>query len=166
MCFQAGQISHEEAFLAKQQCIQDKQDLVQKLRCTSQELMGQYFAQKQHEKVEMRRLVEATSAGQHNVREARAKLTEMKQKIGTVEVDKKMYHPIPRVLPRSNSDIIYPHAYHTPFFHTPLLKRAYIGHMHTQLTVLLATKSGNVEPALVFYWPRLDVLHQPTYNIK
>ena len=44
--------------------------------------MGQYFAQKQHEKVEMRRLVEATSAGQQNVREARAKLTAMKQKIG------------------------------------------------------------------------------------
>ena len=84
--FQAGQISHEEAILAKQQCIQDKKDLVQRLRNESQELMGQYFAQKQHEKQEMRRLVEATSAGQQNVREARARLTEMKLKIGTYSV--------------------------------------------------------------------------------
>lgn len=57
--------------------------MVQKLRTQSQELMEQYFTQKQHEKQEMRRLVEATSAGQHNVKEARAKLTAMKQKIGT-----------------------------------------------------------------------------------
>lgn len=80
--FQAGQISHEEAFLAKQHCMQDKKDMVLKLRSTSQELMEQYFAHKQHEKLEMRRLVEATSAGQQNIREARAKLTKMKQKIG------------------------------------------------------------------------------------
>ncbi len=80
--FKAGQISHEEAFLAKQQSIQDKKDMVQKLRSESQEVMAQYFTQKEHEKLEMRRLVEATSAGQTNVREARAKLTAMKQKIG------------------------------------------------------------------------------------
>ena len=44
--------------------------------------MAHYFSQKKEEKNEMRRLVEATKAGQKNIKEARAKLTAMKQKIG------------------------------------------------------------------------------------
>lgn len=44
--------------------------------------MVNYFSQKKEEKNEMRRLVEATTAGQQNIKEARAKLTAIKQKIG------------------------------------------------------------------------------------
>ena len=79
---QAGQISYEEAILAKQQCIQDKRDEAQKFREECRELMAHYFSQKIEEKNEMRRLVEATTAGQKNIKEARIKLTAMKQKIG------------------------------------------------------------------------------------
>ena len=62
--------------------MQDKREQVQRLHEHSQQLMQQYFAQKREEQLEMRRLVEATTAGQQNVREARNKLTAMKQKIG------------------------------------------------------------------------------------
>lgn len=79
---QAGQISYEEAILAKQQFIQNQKEEVQKFRDKSRELMEHYFVQKMDEQVEMRRLVEATTAGQQNVKDARAKLTAMKQKIG------------------------------------------------------------------------------------
>ena len=44
--------------------------------------MRQYFAQRDEEQREMRRLVEATMAGHQNTREARKKLYIMKQKIG------------------------------------------------------------------------------------
>lgn len=94
LALQAGQISREEAFLAKQHSIQHKKELVQRLRSASQDLMAQYFAQKQHVKMEMRRLVEATSAGHQNVREARAKLTEMKQKIGMYTIDTVSSHSL------------------------------------------------------------------------
>ncbi len=48
--------------------------------------MANYFSLKKEEKNEMRRLVEATTAGQQNIKEARAKLTAMKQKIGYIRI--------------------------------------------------------------------------------
>lgn len=84
---QAGQISYEEAILARQQLIQDRKEQVQKFQDESRRLMDGYFAQKSEEQQEMRRLVEATTAGQQNVREARNKLTAMKQKIGKLAIE-------------------------------------------------------------------------------
>ena len=55
---------------------------MQQFRTQSQEFVEQYFVKRQHEKQEMRRLVEATSAELQNVKEARAKLTAMKKQIG------------------------------------------------------------------------------------
>lgn len=80
--FQAGQISYEEAILAKQQNIQERRDEARRFREECSMLMADYFSQKKEEKNEMRRLVEATAAGQHNIKEAKAKLKAMKQKIG------------------------------------------------------------------------------------
>ncbi len=48
----------------------------------SDELMRQYFVQREEEQREMRRLVEETMAGHQNTKEAKAKLQLMKQKIG------------------------------------------------------------------------------------
>ena len=45
--------------------------------------MKQYFAQREEEKQEMRRLVEATMAGHQSTKEAKRKLQVMKHKIGT-----------------------------------------------------------------------------------
>ena len=45
--------------------------------------MRQYFAQREEEKQEMRRLVEATMAGHQSTKEAKRKLQAMKHKIGT-----------------------------------------------------------------------------------
>lgn len=56
--------------------------MAKKFRDKSDEMMNHYFNHKRDEQLEMRRLVEATTAGQQNVKEARAKLTAMKQKIG------------------------------------------------------------------------------------
>ena len=44
--------------------------------------MRQYFAQREEEHQEMRRLVEATMAGHQSTKEAKRKLQIMKQKIG------------------------------------------------------------------------------------
>ena len=44
--------------------------------------MKQYFAQREEEQLEMRRLVEATMAGHQSTKEAKRKLQIMKQKIG------------------------------------------------------------------------------------
>lgn len=44
--------------------------------------MRQYFAQREEEQQEMRRLVEATMAGHQSTKEAKRKLQIMKQKIG------------------------------------------------------------------------------------
>lgn len=68
--------------MARQQLIQDRKEQVQRFQDQSRQLMERYFAQKSEEQQEMRRLVEATTAGQQNVREARKKLTAMKQIIG------------------------------------------------------------------------------------
>lgn len=56
--------------------------MAKKFRDKLDEMMNHYFDHKRDEQLEMRRLVEATTAGQQNVKEARAKLTAMKQKIG------------------------------------------------------------------------------------
>ena len=45
--------------------------------------MRQYFAQREEEQQEMRRLVEATMASHQSTKEAKKKLQAMKQKIGT-----------------------------------------------------------------------------------
>lgn len=45
--------------------------------------MKQYFAQREEEQQEMKRLVEATMAGRQSTKEAKQKLQVMKQKIGT-----------------------------------------------------------------------------------
>lgn len=42
----------------------------------------QHFAKRKEERLEMRKLVEATMAGYQNACDARAKLTTMKQKLG------------------------------------------------------------------------------------
>ena len=46
-------------------------------------MMKQYFAQREEEQQEMRRLVEATMAGHQSTKESKRKLQVMKQKIGT-----------------------------------------------------------------------------------
>lgn len=55
---------------------------MQQLKEESEALMRQYFAQREEEHQEMRRLVEATMAGHQSTKEAKRKLQIMKQKIG------------------------------------------------------------------------------------
>lgn len=56
---------------------------MQQLKEESEALMRQYFAQREEEQQEMRRLVEATMAGHQSTKEAKRKLQIMKQKIGS-----------------------------------------------------------------------------------
>lgn len=44
--------------------------------------MQDYFAQREEERRELRRLVEATMAAHHSTREAKSQLQKMKRKIG------------------------------------------------------------------------------------
>ena len=55
---------------------------MQQLKEESEALMRQYFAQREEEQQEMRRLVEATMVGHQSTKEAKRKLQIMKQKIG------------------------------------------------------------------------------------
>lgn len=46
--------------------------------------MNRYFEEREEEKREMRRLVEAIAEGRENVKESREKLQKMKQEIGAL----------------------------------------------------------------------------------
>lgn len=54
------------------------------LREESEQVMNRYFEEREEEKREMRRLVEAIAEGRENVKEAREKLQRMKQEIGAL----------------------------------------------------------------------------------
>ena len=54
------------------------------LREESEQVMNRYFEEREEEKREMRRLVEAIAEGRDNVKEAREKLQKMKQEIGAL----------------------------------------------------------------------------------
>ena len=75
-------MSYEEAIIAKQNHVCEIHNRVQQLKEESEALMRQYFAQREEEQQEMRRLVEATMAGHQSTKEAKRKLQIMKQKIG------------------------------------------------------------------------------------
>lgn len=79
---QEGQLSYEEAIIAKQNHVREIHGRVQQLKEESEALMRQYFAQREEEQQEMRRLVEATMAAHQSTKEAKRKLQIMKQKIG------------------------------------------------------------------------------------
>jgi len=57
---------------------------VKALREESEQVMNRYFEEREEEKREMRRLVEAIAEGRDNVKEAREKLQKMKQEIGAL----------------------------------------------------------------------------------
>ena len=75
-------MSYEEAIIAKQNHVRETHGRVQRLKEESEALMRQYFAQREEEQQEMRRLVEATMAAHQSTKEAKRKLQIMKQKIG------------------------------------------------------------------------------------
>ena len=79
---QEGQLSYEEAIIAKQNHVHETHGRVQQLKEESEALMRQYFVQRKEEQQEMRRLVEATMAAHQSTKEAKRKLQIMKQKIG------------------------------------------------------------------------------------
>lgn len=81
---QEGQLSYEEAIIAKKKNIEENRQEVKKFRSESECLMRQYFDQRREEQQEMRRLVEATMKGHHNTQLMREKLTNIKRKIGIV----------------------------------------------------------------------------------
>lgn len=83
LAHQAAQLSYEEAILAKRKHVEETKQKVQKSRNEFEVTRRQYFAKRKEEHQEMRNLIETTMAGHQNAREARLKLTTMKQKIGT-----------------------------------------------------------------------------------
>lgn len=84
-------MSYEEAIIAKQNHVLEIHGRVQQLKEESEALMRQYFAQREEEQQEMRRLVEATMAGHQSTKEAKRKLQTMKQKIGKGSSDILVY---------------------------------------------------------------------------
>lgn len=79
---QEGQLSYEEAIIAKKKYIEENYQLARKFRDESEELMARYFEQCKEEQLEMRRLVEATTKGHQNTQLMREKLTAMKRRVG------------------------------------------------------------------------------------
>ncbi|XP_019859478.1 PREDICTED: cilia- and flagella-associated protein 99-like isoform X2 [Amphimedon queenslandica] len=76
-----GQLSYEEAIIAKQTFIQETKDKVALMKEESEQFMREYFKRRDDERKEMRRLVEATMLGHQNVKEAKIKLQQMKQRL-------------------------------------------------------------------------------------
>ncbi len=79
---QEGQLSYEEAIIAKQNYTREKREKVGQVKEETQEMMRAYFSQRAEEQAEMRQLVEATMTAHQTTKEARGKLKAMKQKIG------------------------------------------------------------------------------------
>jgi len=79
---QEGQLSYEEAIIAKKRNVEENRQMARKFRYESEKLMRQYFEQRREDQQEMRRLVEATMKGHHNTQLMKDKLTAMKRKIG------------------------------------------------------------------------------------
>ena len=82
---QEGQLSYEEAIIAKKRNVEENRRIAKKFRNESEKLMQQYFEQRHEDQQEMRRLVEATMRGHHNTQLMKDKLTAMKRKIGKEE---------------------------------------------------------------------------------
>lgn len=76
-----GQLSYEEAIIARQNFIQDTRDKVYQMKEESEQLMMEYFCHRDDHKKEMRKLVETVMQGHQNAQEAKIKLQKMKQKI-------------------------------------------------------------------------------------
>ena len=81
---QAGQLSYEEAIIARQSHFQETREKVKALKEESEQVMNRYFAEREEQKREMRQLVETIAEGRENVKEARDKLQRMKQEMGAL----------------------------------------------------------------------------------
>ncbi|CAI8002518.1 Cilia- and flagella-associated protein 99 [Geodia barretti] len=75
-----ARLSYEDAIIAKESHLRHVQQRAQAMKEESQSLMQAYFAEREEERREMRRLVEA-AAGQNAAKEARAQLQAMKKSI-------------------------------------------------------------------------------------
>lgn len=79
---QEGQLSYEEAIIAKQTHSKEMREKVSQIKEQLAEMMNVYFSRREEEQKEMRQLVEDTMSGHQNTKEAKSKLQAMKQKIG------------------------------------------------------------------------------------
>ena len=77
-----GQLSYEEAIIAKNKYIEVNRQLARKFRDESEQLMGGYLEQCKEDQEKMRRQVEATIKGHKDTQLSREKLTAMKRKFG------------------------------------------------------------------------------------
>ena len=82
LCLQAGQLSYEEAIIAKQAYHQENKEKVKVIKEESKQIMSTYFREQEEQQKEMRKLVETIAEGRENVKEAKDKLQKMKQSIG------------------------------------------------------------------------------------
>jgi hypothetical protein len=75
-----ARLSYEDAIIAKESHLRQVQQRAQAMKEESESLMQAYFAEREEERRELRRLVEA-AAGQNAAKEARAQLQAMKKSI-------------------------------------------------------------------------------------
>jgi hypothetical protein len=80
-----GQLSYEEAIIAKQNLIHDTRERVAHIKEESRQFMDEYFKRREKERKEMRQLVESTMESHQGARDARIKLQKMKQRMGERE---------------------------------------------------------------------------------
>lgn len=76
-----GQLSYEEAIIAKQQHGKEMRDRVVLSKKETELMMSQYLSGREEEQREMRRLVEATMSGHQQTREARQRLQALKRRM-------------------------------------------------------------------------------------
>eukprot|EP00118_Oscarella_pearsei_P022390 m.258268 g.258268 ORF g.258268 m.258268 type:complete len:669 (+) comp40413_c2_seq41:4483-6489(+) len=99
-----GQISHEEAILARQQLGQGNRQRVLEMKEESSRLMQIYLQQRLEEEQGMRKLVEEVISGHQNTKESMAKMREIKQKI-VKEVAKESQELLRRALEEAEEEM-------------------------------------------------------------
>uniref|UniRef100_A0A671NPV5 Cilia and flagella associated protein 99 n=1 Tax=Sinocyclocheilus anshuiensis TaxID=1608454 RepID=A0A671NPV5_9TELE len=92
ICPFKDQISHEEAVLARERVLERNHHKAQQTKEETTELMRKYAEKHLKEEKEMRELVQQVAGGHKNSKAAKAKLQEIKQRIGTKEGLTDLFH--------------------------------------------------------------------------
>jgi hypothetical protein len=99
-----GQLSREEAIIARQSLAEENKVKVRKMKEEADQLMQLYLQRRLEEEQGMRKLVEAILSGHQNAKEAKQRVKEIKQKI-VKEVAKENQELLQRALEEAEADM-------------------------------------------------------------
>eukprot|EP00731_Ephydatia_muelleri_P021377 Em0013g1104a len=99
-----GQLSYEEAIIAKQKYLQGNREKVQSMKEEMDSLMDQYYSQLEEEQREMRALVEGVMEGHQSSKEAKQRIQETKHAIAQ-QMNKESQELLARAFEQAEADM-------------------------------------------------------------